>query len=178
MKYKLIKTKKLLFINNNEQMVLDVLGRKGLILVRKLSRRRALLTSWLVAHHYTNLQLYFATFTFNNEHLPFNRNNFYMYLYRKKINAILIDDYGKENGRFHLHGFIGVNPSDQSSVAELSQYGFTKITPIGSGSYIDYIVKYSACFNTQQVITKPIVCYGAIKKDDVRKMMRHGVLGC
>lgn len=92
-------------------------------------------------------KVYFSTFTFSEQYLPFNRKKFSEYLKRTcKINYCLFCDYGEKTNRFHLHGFISTNESLFEN--RFNKFGFTKFTQVSpySKSFkraIKYMLDYS-----------------------------------
>ena len=115
-----------------------------------LRRTRRMFESWCLSEWEHKKYVYFATFTFNDEHLPFNRKVFVDYLRRTcKIKVILYEDYGKENDRFHLHGFISINKKlDIKNNDYFNKFGFVKLENATLKS-VDYCVKYATKFSNR-----------------------------
>lgn len=120
---------------------------KGLNKASSLRKTRRMFKNWCLKEWYNNQVVYFVTFTFNNEHLPFNRKKFVDYLSKTcKVKTILYEDYGKENDRFHLHGFLSVTKKlDIKEKDYFNKFGFVKLEN-ACLKMVDYAVKYSTKF--------------------------------
>lgn len=133
---------------NQFQNLLNKMIDKGLNKAKSVRNTRKLFKKWLnIESSKEDTFIYFSTFTFNNEKLEnFNRASFVKYLRRNKINAILYADYGKENGRFHLHGFISVSEELKKRKDYFNKWGHTKFIKAENFKMIEYCVKYSTKF--------------------------------
>ena len=136
----------------NVEMLQFVINRcvvKGCEKASSLRRTRRLVEKELLNYYNNNWNVYFATFTFNDNYLPFNRTKFVNYLRNTcKIHALLYSDYGKDNNRFHLHGFIMTKKElDIKNKDYFNKFGFTHFE-YGNLKGVEYMIKYSVKFNS------------------------------
>lgn len=121
--------------------VIEKAFQKGDNLAHSVCRTRRRMEEWLF-YHLDNYDVYFSTFTFKEEEV--NRKSFTQYLRDNNLKYCLNADYGKDYGRYHLHGFIAVPKGfnvPKHSVYDL--YGYTFFTKASRTDAINYCVKYS-----------------------------------
>lgn len=135
------------------QRVINILVDKGVNKWNSGKHTKQLFRKWYYEEINKGHDVYFATFTFKEEYnfLNFknwNRKQFVDYLKKTcKINAILYADFGLENNRFHLHGFISTKHKlDIKNKDYFNKFGFSHFEKAKEKN-IHYIVKYSLKMN-------------------------------
>lgn len=116
---------------------------KGDQKAHSVQRTRRRMEEWLCYHStLRDYHIYFATFTFKDVE---NRDmrKFTDYL-RKTCNLryVLCADYGKDYGRYHLHGFIATK-EEVPKGSVFDRFGFTRFENANIYDMITYCVKYS-----------------------------------
>lgn len=144
------------FMKNNRDYIIYHMNAKLLnkITIKeeyKRKKKHRLVKNFTYFYRYNYVigrKLYFATFTFSEDHIDFNRIAFRKYLQRTcKLNFILYHDYGEKNGRFHLHGFVSADYELNNQ--ECNKFGFVKFQRMNFNSIfkikkaIDYTIDYS-----------------------------------
>ena len=120
---------------------------KGLNRATSLRKTRRMFEKWCLNEWQEKRNVYFVTFTFSDDYLPFNRKKFVDYLSKTcRVKSILYEDYGKENDRFHLHGFISVTKKLNIKEKDyFNKFGFVKLENANL-KMVDYVIKYSTKF--------------------------------
>lgn len=146
----------------------NILVQKGVNKWNSGKHTKQLFRKWYYNEINNCRYVYFATFTFKQEYnihdfKNWNRKQFVDYLKKTcKINAILYADFGLENNRFHLHGFISSKQKLNIKKQDyFNKYGFTHFE-IAKEKNIHYIVKYSLKMNLEFKF-RTILCRGIDK---------------
>lgn len=141
------------------QFTINKLVEKGVNKANSLRKTRKLLTNYIFDYLEKGYNIYFITFTFKDQYLPFNRKQFVDYLRRSNnCGFILYADYGSKTNRFHLHGICVSNEKLKVTKQDyFNKFGHVKVKNIKS-DLTKYIVKYSVKFNKPSfrlIHTKP-----------------------
>lgn len=157
---KILENEEIQKINN----LINKLQKKGENKARTLQRQRTnleekvrkMVLKTLVENEcFTPLkEVYFATFTFNEEHYPLNRKSFTTYLKRNNVECILYPDIGESTQRLHFHGYVRIPAFDNKHADILNHYGFTHFEKIDIKhlkQQLNYTIKYSTKFNFERL---------------------------
>lgn len=168
-----INEKDIIFFKENKNSILDIMNNRlfykdksktNLYRVRykRISKQ---MREFIYRSLLCGLNVYFATFTFSNEYLPFNRVQFRKHMQRtSKVNFILYCDYGEQTNRFHLHGFIASKSKLNNN--SLNKFGFTSLTYINDKNkrsmkkILKYCVDYSIVLQYKFTLFKSITILG------------------
>lgn len=135
---------------------------KGLNKMNSIHRVRVRMKDFV--YKYKDCHIYFSTFTFNNEHYFPDIKNFTQYLRRQGLIYCLYPDYGEENQRYHLHGFVVV-PYELSlkrkgdtlfTTDYFNSWGFSKLIDCKTceDEMLKYSIKYSVKFGVEALDKK------------------------
>lgn len=138
---------------------MDELITKGLNKVNGINRVRRRMRAFY--EKYADCNIYFSTFTFNKEHYFPDINSFTKYLRRNGLIYCLYPDYGEENMRYHLHGFIvceyPLKLKKKGKISYTSDYfnlwGYNKLIDCKdcAEQMLKYSIKYSVKFGVESL---------------------------
>ena len=118
-------------------------------LISAMYRKRVAINDTLLALGYLNRPVYWFTLTFNNDRdallVETKRKYAQTFLSNISIAYLMVEEYGEDNGRYHIHGFLIFNKDNdfRSFVKWPSRQKIQELTPNLYKKKVRYLTKYA-----------------------------------